>query len=575
MDERNSALASRLVDQAYVRQGRQSLAQRSRLLRELLACRTVPARGWDEMDVERLLLELSAMDSNNFIGSLGLGEREGRVACPLVRRRHFGLAHGIGRSGDVAAVQPKAAGSSLLVKLANALVLDAVRGCGVRRAASALVLPVATGMAVTMALLTLRAARPAARYVVWPRIDQKACFKAILTAGLEPLVVPLRQSSSGPGQLASSADDIEAAVRGAPGGPASVLCVLTTTSCFAPRAPDDVVAVARLCGNLDVPHVINNAYGLQASGICHSVNEAMRGAQSWCEASAAAPSPPQEGAALPAAAGTAARPPCSEGRRADDSAPAAAAGAGAQAAARPPRVDMVVQSTDKNFAVPVGGSIVFSTSPEAVRSVAQMYPGRASASPVVDIFATLLYQGAAGLAAARAQRKAVHAHLLRALTAWAERHGEAVISAPRNPISIAVTLGAICGGGAAEGAEGATKRATLFGSVLFARGVSGCRVVAPGATKSIGPVRFLGWGAQCDDFPCPYFTAAAAVGLREEDVDAFVSKLDVAVRDYQRLVRRERAQPAASERPAAEEAAVAAGGAAQAVAAALVTEGSS
>ncbi|KAA0161725.1 hypothetical protein FNF31_03668 [Cafeteria roenbergensis] len=443
MDERNSALASRLVDEAYVRQGRQSLAQRSRLLRELLACRTVPARGWDEMDVERLLLELSAMDSNNFIGSLGLGEREGRVACPLVRRRHFGLAHGIGRSGDVAAVQPKAAGSSLLVKLANALVLDAVRGCGVRRAASALVLPVATGMAVTMALLTLRAARPAARYVVWPRIDQKACFKAILTAGLEPLVVPLRQSSSGPGQLASSADDIEAA------------------------------------------------------------------------------------------------------------------------------------STDKNFAVPVGGSIVFSTSPEAVRSVAQMYPGRASASPVVDIFATLLYQGAAGLAAARAQRKAVHAHLLRALTAWAERHGEAVISAPRNPISIAVTLGAICGGGAAEGAEGATKRATLFGSVLFARGVSGCRVVAPGATKSIGPVRFLGWGAQCDDFPCPYFTAAAAVGLREEDVDAFVSKLDVAVRDYQRLVRRERAQPAASERPAAEEAAVAAGGAPQAVAAALVTEASS
>ncbi|KAA0152618.1 hypothetical protein FNF29_03845 [Cafeteria roenbergensis] len=419
MDERNSALASRLIDEAYVRQGRQSLAQRSRLLRELLACRTVPARGWDEMDVERLLLELSAMDSNNFIGSLGLGEREGRVACPLVRRRHFGLAHGIGRSGDVAAVQPKAAGSSLLVKLANALVLDAVRGCGVRRAASALVLPVATGMAVTMAILTLRAARPAARYVVWPRIDQKACFKAILTAGLEPL------------------------------------------------------------------------------------------------------------------------------------------------------------STDKNFAVPVGGSIVFSTSPEAVRSVAQMYPGRASASPVVDIFATLLYQGAAGLAAARAQRKAVHAHLLRALTAWAERHGEAVISAPRNPISIAVTLGAICGGGAAEGAEGATKRATLFGSVLFARGVSGCRVVAPGATKSIGPVRFLGWGAQCDDFPCPYFTAAAAVGLREEDVDAFVSKLDVAVRDYQRLVRRERAQPAASERPAAEEAAVAAGGAAQAVAAALVTEGSS
>ena len=27
------------------------------------------------------------------------------------------------------------------------------------------------------------------RYVVWPRIDQKSCFKSILAAGFEPLVV--------------------------------------------------------------------------------------------------------------------------------------------------------------------------------------------------------------------------------------------------------------------------------------------------------------------------------------------------------------------------------------------------
>lgn len=28
-----------------------------------------------------------------------------------------------------------------------------------------------------------------ARYVVWPRIDQKSCLKAIMTAGFTPLVV--------------------------------------------------------------------------------------------------------------------------------------------------------------------------------------------------------------------------------------------------------------------------------------------------------------------------------------------------------------------------------------------------
>ncbi len=54
------------------------------------------------------------MDSNNFLDNVGVGEREGRVACPLVARRHWGLAHGVGRSGDVAAEQPKVgAGSSM------------------------------------------------------------------------------------------------------------------------------------------------------------------------------------------------------------------------------------------------------------------------------------------------------------------------------------------------------------------------------------------------------------------------------------------------------------------------------
>lgn len=52
------------------------------------------------------------MDSNNFAASAGVGEREARIACPLVRRRHFGLAHGVGRSGDISAEQPKVCGPS-------------------------------------------------------------------------------------------------------------------------------------------------------------------------------------------------------------------------------------------------------------------------------------------------------------------------------------------------------------------------------------------------------------------------------------------------------------------------------
>eukprot|EP00983_Pelagomonas_calceolata_P098877 1158397-Pelagomonas_calceolata.AAC.4 len=51
--------------------------------------------------------DCALMDSNNFLDNVGAGEREGRVACPLVARQHYHLAHGIGRSGDIAAEQPK------------------------------------------------------------------------------------------------------------------------------------------------------------------------------------------------------------------------------------------------------------------------------------------------------------------------------------------------------------------------------------------------------------------------------------------------------------------------------------
>ncbi|KAF1789374.1 O-phosphoseryl-tRNA(Sec) selenium transferase [Phytophthora cactorum] len=107
------------------------------------------------------------MDSNNFLSGAGAGEREARIFSPLVARRHFHLAHGVGRSGDVAAVQPKAAGSSLMVQVANALAKDVLRLAGMRAVQAALVLPVATGMSLMLVLLQLRESKPNARYVIW------------------------------------------------------------------------------------------------------------------------------------------------------------------------------------------------------------------------------------------------------------------------------------------------------------------------------------------------------------------------------------------------------------------------
>ena len=46
-------------------------------------------------------------------------------------------------------------------------------------------------------------------------------------------------------------------------GPDNILCVCSTTSCFAPRGVDRVEEIAQLCKEQGIGHVINNAYGLQ------------------------------------------------------------------------------------------------------------------------------------------------------------------------------------------------------------------------------------------------------------------------------------------------------------------------
>ena len=122
--------AAKLVDAHVVDQARQVEKTNRRPVQELVDQRRLPAKGWSDDAVEKLLRDCAAMDSNNFEENVGVGEREARVLSGVVRRRHFGLAHGVGRSGDVAAVQPKAAGSSLLAKLANALALDALKEAG-------------------------------------------------------------------------------------------------------------------------------------------------------------------------------------------------------------------------------------------------------------------------------------------------------------------------------------------------------------------------------------------------------------------------------------------------------------
>lgn len=124
--------------------------------------RRLPSTGWPDNLIEHFLLELSLMDSNNFPEQTGVGEREGRVYSSLVQKRHYYLSHGIGRSGDLFAVQPKAAGSSLILKLTCAMAKHALLLAGMGKL-ECLALPLATGMSISLCLQALKSLKPVSR----------------------------------------------------------------------------------------------------------------------------------------------------------------------------------------------------------------------------------------------------------------------------------------------------------------------------------------------------------------------------------------------------------------------------
>lgn len=128
MDAQNLDLAARLVSSRYIKAGEQALATRRSQIKGLLSQRRMPEEGWDDLTIEAFLQvqqlchsrprassgpkrpcvqDVALLDSNNFPHSVGVGEREARVASALVARRHYSLAHGIGRSGNISAEQPK------------------------------------------------------------------------------------------------------------------------------------------------------------------------------------------------------------------------------------------------------------------------------------------------------------------------------------------------------------------------------------------------------------------------------------------------------------------------------------
>jgi O-phospho-L-seryl-tRNASec:L-selenocysteinyl-tRNA synthase len=309
--------------------------------------------------------------------------------------------------------------------------------------------------------------------VLWSRIDQKSCFKAIASAGLKCVVVPTTIDGD---EVVTDCDAMEASLKVYAG---RVLAVITTTSCFAPRVPDAVDKVARLCQQYDVYHVINNAYGLQCAKTSKLINRA-----------------------------------CVVGR-----------------------VDAIVCSTDKNFLVPVGGAIIVSPNKKRIEKVGKVYAGRASSSPIVDLFITLLSMGLNGYKRLLEERITMLEAFPRRLQEVAEKHGERLLVCPSNTISFGITLDGLVRPKSdtetdEEYFKAVSKDISSVGAMLFSRCVSGTRVVPRAQSKSMGGEEFAGFGSSTNNYPHAYMTAACAIGVSSQEINEFYKRLDKTLKEF-------------------------------------------
>ena len=451
MNDEHLKFVSEFISPTYLHQATCSRKSISNDITHLLTQRRIPDEGWTVEAIELFLREISLWDSNNFNQKSAMGEREGRCFSTLVSRRHWGMIHGIGRSGDVNAEQPKAAGSSFVLILTRILVRDLIKSVfGISNLPKQLiVLPVATGMSLMLGMTAVSQEHGDARrkHVLWSRIDQKSCIKAV-NSDPNLTVHVIEQCAEGDG-LVTDISRISSLV--AELDPSTIHSIVLTTSVFAPRTPDDVISVSKLCKENNIPLIVNNAYGLQCSKCCQLINEALRVG----------------------------------------------------------RVDLVVQSTDKNLGVPVGGSILFGRIAERVNKI---YPGRASLSPILDVLITILELGKQRLISLLKDRKENMQYMLSELRKIPQVK---VLNIPKNQISVAMTT------------EPIEILDNMLGSELFLRNVSGARVfVRTDKTKTIDD------GIILQNFGCHsntpvvdrYINVACAIGVTKPEIDAFINR---------------------------------------------------
>ena len=254
------------IPKSMLQRGRTTIDSLLGPVRDVLNRRQFPEKALTDLQLEMMMQLLSSLDTDKDPEAARVGEREARVASPYIGRLSAGFNHGVGRSGQLAAPQPKAPGASLMQQVANNVALDAVRKLGLSNMKSGIVTPLSTGMSISLILGALRR-EYGVKQVLFPRIDHTSPHRAIALAGLEKVVVPTVIEGDA---VHVDIADLEKHISST-----EASAVLATTTFFPPRESDPVKDIAKMCAEHNVPLVINNAYGVQSERIMSEIRSAV------------------------------------------------------------------------------------------------------------------------------------------------------------------------------------------------------------------------------------------------------------------------------------------------------------
>lgn len=227
--------------------------------------RTIPTEGWSDETIELALKLFTWMDTDKDPKAVRIGEREARLASPLLSKLAYGFNHGIGRSGDIAAPQPKAPGTSIMYQITNRLATQALRKFGAPNIKEAVVVPLSTGMGIGLTYAAIRK-KLAKQEVLCTRIDHISPIKGLKLVGLKPKII---ESDLVGDAVQVDPEKVRKNIT------AETVGILSTTTFFPPRETDEIKELAKIAAEYDIYHVINNAYGVQSRAVMKKIQGAI------------------------------------------------------------------------------------------------------------------------------------------------------------------------------------------------------------------------------------------------------------------------------------------------------------